>query len=70
MLSVFVFLVNLLVKVEILEEEGWFFKWWGNMKYELSEVVDYLWEVMKGVVKGIVNILFDIGELLIKGSMF
>lgn len=66
MLSVFVFLVNLLVKVEILEEEGWFFKWW----YEVSEVVYYFWEVIKGVVKGVVNILLDIGELLIKGSMF
>ncbi len=56
------------VKAETPEEEGWFSKWWGNTKHELSEAADHPWEATKGAVKGIANIPSDIGELLIKGS--
>ncbi|WP_156441166.1 hypothetical protein [Burkholderia sp. ABCPW 14] len=56
------------VKAETPEEEGWFSKWWGNTKHELSEAADQPWEATKGAVKGIANIPSDIGEMLIKGS--
>ncbi|WP_198387373.1 hypothetical protein [Burkholderia ubonensis] len=56
------------VKAETPEEEGWFSKWWGNTKHELSEAVDHPLEAAKGAVKGIANIPSDLGEMLMKGS--